>query len=102
MPGSFRTEFVSDPPPRTIADYAATAHAFADRVADGAGKQPGDPKQAALAMIEAVEAEHPPLYLVLGTDALQRTRENQAALASDLSAWESVSVGTDYAAEARF
>jgi hypothetical protein len=80
-----------------IDDYAPTAHANVASLHEIVGKRVGDPKLGALAMIKAVEAETPPMHLVLGSDALGYLREHLAQLTSDLSAWESVSLSTDFA-----
>jgi hypothetical protein len=80
-----------------IDDYALTAHANVTSLYEIVGKRVGDPKLGALAMIKAVEAETPPMHLVLGSDALGYLREHLAQLTSNLSAWESVSLSTDFA-----
>jgi hypothetical protein len=36
------------------------------------------------------------LHLLLGSDALRRTRAQLAQLTSDIERWESVSLGTDF------
>lgn len=100
-PGAFRTDFLSDHSIRysdhRIDDYAPTAHANVAYLNEIVGKRVGDPKLGALAMIKAVEAETPPMHLVLGSDALGYLREHLAQLTSNLSAWESVSLSTDFA-----
>jgi hypothetical protein len=45
-----------------------------------------------------VNADTPPLSLVLGSDALTRTRARQAQRALDLAAWETTTIGTDFPA----
>ncbi len=101
-PGAFRTDFLSDHSVRKsvngIADYASTAHAIVARLDAMAGKQLGDPVRAAAAIIAAVNAPNPPLNLVLGSDALARTRARQAQLSADLAAWETTTIGTDFPA----
>ncbi len=101
-PGAFRTDFLSDHSLRRssgagLADYAATAGATRERLAAMAGKQPGDPARAAAAIIEAVRSPAPPLHLVLGPDAYERTREMLQAFSATLEAWKHVSLGTDFA-----
>ena len=99
-PGGFRTDFLSDHSIRTsdrsIEAYSQTAHANVDHLGEIAGKQIGDPARGARAIMRAVEADEPPMHLVLGSDALRRTRQNQDRLAADLDAWESVSLSTDF------
>ena len=99
-PGAFRTEFLSAASIRRsenrIEDYDGTAGKNVDYLATIAGKQAGDPERAAEAILAAVEAERPPLHLVLGTDALRRTREKLATLSGELDAWQQLSASTDY------
>lgn len=99
-PGAFRTDFLSERSIRAsaarIEDYAPTAGAVVAYLEKIAGKQPGDPARGARAIIEAARAEAPPMHLVLGTDALRRTREKQQKLAADLERWESVARSTDF------
>jgi NAD(P)-dependent dehydrogenase (short-subunit alcohol dehydrogenase family) len=91
-PGAFRTEFLSRRSlrtiPTTIADYDGTVGAVLQRLVPGDGLQPGDPRLAAEAIIDAVTAPEPPLDLVLGADALERTRRNFERLSGDLDRWE--------------
>lgn len=47
------------------------------------GKQPGDPHKAALAMIEVVESDDPPLRLLLGADAIGLWEAKQAAIGGE-------------------
>jgi NAD(P)-dependent dehydrogenase (short-subunit alcohol dehydrogenase family) len=101
-PGAFRTDFLSDRSIRrggtSIEDYATTAGAAERRLATMAGRQPGDPARAAAAIIEAVRSDKPPLHLVLGSDAYQRTREVLEAFSAELDAWKQVCLGTDFGA----
>jgi NAD(P)-dependent dehydrogenase (short-subunit alcohol dehydrogenase family) len=99
-PGAFRTDFLSERSIRdasaVIADYASTAGAMRAVLAKMAGKQIGDPLKAAAAIFRITREPQPPLHLVLGSDALRRTREQQAQLAADLERFEAFSLGTDY------
>ncbi|HEV2524227.1 MAG TPA: short-chain dehydrogenase/reductase, partial [Gammaproteobacteria bacterium] len=60
------------------------------------GKQEGDPKKAALAMIQVVYSENPPLNFPLGKIALGRIRDQMSRIEEDLAAWEKVSIKTDF------
>jgi NAD(P)-dependent dehydrogenase (short-subunit alcohol dehydrogenase family) len=99
-PGAFRTDFLEPTSLRTVshrlADYEATSGANLDRLGGLAGKQLGDPVKAVRAIIEAVEAPHPPLHLILGSDCLERSRANAARLAEDMDRWEHVSRETAF------
>ncbi|WGM45373.1 3-phenylpropionate-dihydrodiol/cinnamic acid-dihydrodiol dehydrogenase [Brevundimonas sp. NIBR10] len=98
-PSAFRTDWagrsaneIVDP----IEDYAATAGARRAQVRGWSGAQPGDPKRAAKAIIDAVEAETPPLRLLLGKMALQGGRAKIEALRADFDAWADVTEGADF------
>ena len=98
-PGYFRTDFLNDSmrtAKATIADYADTAGSTIKTIAERNGKQPGDPRKAARAIIKAVESPHPPLRLVLGGDAVERVTNKLAAVRHDLDDWREVSMGTDF------
>jgi hypothetical protein len=64
-----------------------------------AGNQPGDPARAAQALLAVVDAEQPPLHLLLGSDALRRAREKLDALIEEMDRWEEVTRGTDFPRE---
>lgn len=99
-PGAFRTDFLSDHSlrrsPSEIEDYAGTAGAVVSRLDDFAGKQLGNPQRAAEAMIAVAQASEPPLHLLLGSDALKRTEQMQAAFNRDVEMWREVTLSTDF------
>lgn len=99
-PGAFRTDFLTDHSIRIsqpqIADYQPTSGKAVQHLADINGKQLGDPALGAEAIIKAVESETPPLHLVLGSDALQRTHAKIQAMTTLLNDWEAVSKSTDF------
>jgi NAD(P)-dependent dehydrogenase (short-subunit alcohol dehydrogenase family) len=99
-PGAFRTDFLSGHSIRRtrsdVDDYAATSGRTVDGLLARDGKQAGDPERAARAIIEAVEADEPPRDLLLGDDALQRTRSRLDRFENDVSRWEDVSRSTDF------
>ncbi len=100
-PGRFRTDFAGRSLTQSvdsIADYAATAGARRIEAGTGYDTEPGDPARAAAAIIAAVEAERPPVLLMLGTDALDGARDLIAKRLVDFERWEQVSRGTDYPA----
>jgi NAD(P)-dependent dehydrogenase (short-subunit alcohol dehydrogenase family) len=99
-PGAFRTDFLSATSlrtiPVTIPDYDGTAGATLDRLVPLDGLQLGDPQRAVEAIINVVGAPEPPLHLVLGSDAIERSRANIAALVDDIDRWEHVSRETTF------
>ena len=99
-PGAFRTEFLSADSVRRsgwrIEDYDQTAGSNIEHLATIAGRQAGDPERGARAILAAVDADQSPLHLVLGSDALRRTREKLRTLTAELDAWQELSTSTDY------
>ncbi len=98
-PGAFRTDWAGRSmlrAERSIADYDASAGAFRRMLAEHNGKQSGDPRKAAEAIILAVESAEPPLHLLLGPDALRMAGEKLGVLTTELLKWAPVSAGTDF------
>jgi NAD(P)-dependent dehydrogenase (short-subunit alcohol dehydrogenase family) len=99
-PGAFRTDFLSAHSIRktgtALEAYAATSGKAVRYLAQLEGRQPGDPERGARAILQAVDAETPPLHLVLGSDALQRSRAQVALMSRELDTWEAVTRSTDF------
>jgi NAD(P)-dependent dehydrogenase (short-subunit alcohol dehydrogenase family) len=97
-PGSFRTDWAGRSMQRTersISDYDASFDPVRKAREEKSGKQLGDPRKAALAILQLIESANPPAHLLLGSDAVRLVRERLAQMATDIDAWESVSVSTD-------
>jgi NAD(P)-dependent dehydrogenase (short-subunit alcohol dehydrogenase family) len=89
-PGAFRTEFAGSKnmrPARRIDAYRAVIAPVEAYLYGSDGKQPGDPRKGATAMIAAVESAEPPLRLLLGSDAIALWEKKQAALTAELAHW---------------
>ncbi len=101
-PGAFRTDFRGPESIKQsvgqIADYDDTAGKSRSGTQAGHGKQQGDPAKGALAIIKAVEAEKPPIHLLLGSDTLQPVRDRLDALRAEIDAWEETTLSTDFTA----
>lgn len=88
--GAFRTDFLTDHSSSIsnsqtrIADYLPTSGRVVQHLADIKGKQLGDPDLGAQAIVKVVEAENPPLHLVIGVNALERTRAKIQSLTKNL------------------
>jgi NAD(P)-dependent dehydrogenase (short-subunit alcohol dehydrogenase family) len=94
-PGSFKTDFASrslvliKPTPAYSPVHDALSRAWRDSPA-------GDPTKAAQAMIKVVEAENPPLRLVLGADALGMIRHKFNSVLTEQMQWKDVSLSTEF------
>jgi NAD(P)-dependent dehydrogenase (short-subunit alcohol dehydrogenase family) len=98
-PGAFRTDFAGRSLTQsmtTIADYADTAGKRRKEVDTVHGTQDGDPAKAAAAIITAVEADDPPAFLLLGTDALSNYRSVADGRAAEIKKWEKLTASTDF------
>ncbi|GLU38458.1 MULTISPECIES: oxidoreductase [Pseudomonas] len=97
-PGSFRTDWAGRSmvrSPRSIADYDALFDPVRQARQEKSGKQLGDPRKAARAMLEAIASTNPPAHLLLGSDALGLVRQKLEALEEEIAAWEATTRSTD-------
>ncbi|MDN4591825.1 short-chain dehydrogenase/reductase [Xenophilus aerolatus] len=98
-PGPFRTDFLGRSiasAGRRIEAYAQSAHARRLYRESNDGKQAGDPMKAVAVMLQAIDAEHPPLHLPLGPAAHRIAEQKLAALRADIDAWRDRSIATDF------
>jgi NAD(P)-dependent dehydrogenase (short-subunit alcohol dehydrogenase family) len=96
-PGAFRTglfrpgaAYMSDEMP----EYAETVGPTREYVRAGHGEQPGDPAKAAAAILTALDADEPPLRLVLGADAIDNIGQHLEAVSAELREWQQVGRNT--------
>lgn len=97
-PSGFRTNWAgksANDSKIKIDDYQSTAAHNQSVIRGYSGNQPGDPVKAAKAIVKAVDAENPPLRLLLGAAALKGAREKLEELRKDFDAWEETTVGAD-------
>ncbi|MDX2702878.1 oxidoreductase [Streptomyces sp. PA03-6a] len=100
--GSFRTDWAGRSMtrvPRSIADYDTLFDPIRSARQAKSGNQAGDPARAARALLRVLDADNPPVHLVLGTDALRLVEEGQRLLREDLAAWADLTVSTDFPAD---
>lgn len=79
-----------------IADYKDTVHIRISSYAKTTGSQPGDPVRGAQAIIAAVNADNPPLHLILSSNGLKMARDNWNELIAEADEWESLATSVDY------
>jgi len=99
-PGAFRTDWAGRSmirSPRSIADYDVLFDPIRRARSEKSGQQAGDPAKAARAILKVVEANDPPMHLLLGSDALKLTRDKLNSLGKEIDTWESVTTSTEYA-----
>ena len=79
-----------------IDDYASTSGEVLKKLQDREGKEPGDPKLAAIAMLQVVESDNPPLRLALGADAYDAISKKLSSVKEELGAWKQVALDTAF------
>jgi NAD(P)-dependent dehydrogenase (short-subunit alcohol dehydrogenase family) len=97
-PGSFRTDWAGRSMQRTarsIADYDASFDPVRQAREEKSGKQLGDPRKAALAMLQVIASPTPPAHILLGSDALGLVRDKLNRAASEMDRWEALTRSTD-------
>jgi NAD(P)-dependent dehydrogenase (short-subunit alcohol dehydrogenase family) len=98
-PGPFRTDFIGrslDRAEHSMEAYQETVGMFLQFLGKIEGSQPGDPDKAAQVLIQIVNAENPPLRLVLGKYAYSKFREKIKFLTQELNEWEAIATSTDF------
>jgi NAD(P)-dependent dehydrogenase (short-subunit alcohol dehydrogenase family) len=97
-PGGFRTDFAGSS--TTLSEghpeYDSTVGATARFQRNYDGKQPGNPKKAAQAIVQLTQAQKPPLRLLLGSDAYNGVEKNDLARLEEAKLWRELSVSTDF------
>jgi NAD(P)-dependent dehydrogenase (short-subunit alcohol dehydrogenase family) len=96
-PGAFRTGLFRPDAAYESAEmpeYAEIVGPTRTYVRTGHGRQPGDPAKAAAAIIAALDADNPPLRLVLGVDAVANVERRLRALLDELETWRSIGEAT--------
>ena len=95
-PGAFRTELVGDAMRHmpSIAAYDATVGGTRAMARNMHGTQQGDPRKAAAAIEEALDAAVTPLRLQLGADAVDAVRSHAETLLRDLAQWQDIALAT--------
>ncbi len=96
-PGAFRTGLFRPGAAYESAEmpeYADTVGPTRAYIRRDHGTQPGDPTKAAQAILAALDADDPPLRLVLGADAIGNIERRLRTLGEELDNWRSLGVTT--------
>jgi hypothetical protein len=81
---------------RTIPDYDALFDPIRATRQANSGNQLGDPARAAKALLQVLDADNPPVHLVLGTDVLRLIQQGQKRLNDDITAWADLTASTNF------
>nr|WP_042195435.1 oxidoreductase [Kibdelosporangium sp. MJ126-NF4]CEL22007.1 Short-chain dehydrogenase/reductase SDR [Kibdelosporangium sp. MJ126-NF4]CTQ92787.1 Short-chain dehydrogenase/reductase SDR [Kibdelosporangium sp. MJ126-NF4] len=98
-PGAFATDWAGRSlvrAPRSIADYDELFDPIRAQRQARAGGGIGDPDRAGEAILAVLDANSPPVHLVLGSDALRLVAEGRRRVQDDIEAWEKLSLSTDF------
>ena len=93
-PGGLRTNFAGGSlrlADKDIAAYVETAHFAKQSLTSGQGKEKGDPKRAAAAILAAIAMDEPPMHLLLGEDALHYAEGQIEVLQREMERWKDYS-----------
>jgi NAD(P)-dependent dehydrogenase (short-subunit alcohol dehydrogenase family) len=96
-PGAFRTNFSGSSlkmAERVMDDYSPSSGKIRWLVPSFDGKQPGDPRKAAKAVLQVVNHPNPPLRLILGADALEHITAKLNKVNEDIRNWQEVTLDT--------
>ncbi|MGW7694329.1 oxidoreductase [Streptomyces asiaticus] len=97
--GSFRTDWAGRSMvrvPRSIPDYDAVFEPIRAARKAKDGNQTGDPARAAKALLTVLDAEDPPVHLVLGSDALRLIEQGRQRIQDDIDDWAQLTASTDF------
>ena len=99
-PGGFRTDFAvaSARLDAGRPEYDAVVGNAVRRQQDYDGKQPGDPRRGAEAILKIAGSDTPPLRLPLGRDALAAIEHADRGRLEELERWRDISASTDFSA----
>jgi len=99
-PGYFRTDLLAPDAlqyaAKEISDYTETAGAVRESVPAMHGKQPGDPRKLALALLSIVNSSDPPLRFLAGSDAVSMFEHKLEEARIDLDQWRDLSISLAY------
>lgn len=105
-PGPFRTDWAGRSasetrPANEITDYADTAGTERAALRANAGREHGDPRRAAAAIVTVVDAESPPHRLLLGGLAYEMAMRKLDGLRAEFTAWEHLTRGAYFPVDAQ-
>jgi NAD(P)-dependent dehydrogenase (short-subunit alcohol dehydrogenase family) len=99
-PGAFRTSFAGGALQQSatrLDAYEDSVGGFRSALPETDGEQPGDPAKAAAAILRALDSEHTPLRLALGTDAVDAISAYLDGARAELAAWATAGRDTGFA-----
>ncbi len=99
-PGAFRTQayagFADEPVGESIPEYQPMLREVREAMVSADGKQPGDPRRGARAVLAAMAQEPPPQRLVLGNGGFDAVADTLESALAELRRNENLSRGADF------
>ncbi|WP_369692783.1 SDR family NAD(P)-dependent oxidoreductase [Flavobacterium psychrotrophum] len=100
LPGYFRTNFLESSslatPKNALDAYSSVRESQRMHEIEINGNQPGDPAKGVAEMIKIAEGDAAPLYLFLGTDAVDMAEKKLELIKNEIETWRSVSSATNF------
>jgi NAD(P)-dependent dehydrogenase (short-subunit alcohol dehydrogenase family) len=97
-PGAFATDWAGRSlarVPRGIPDYDELFDPIRARRQALAGQGIGDPDRAGQAILTVLDADTPPVHLLLGSDALRLVTAGRQRVQNDIDTWQDLTLSTD-------
>lgn len=102
-PGSFRTRayagFAAEPVIEQFEDYHPMLERVRTSMIERHGRQPGDPRRGARAVVDALRSDDPPEHLVLGNAGHGMVMATLESLLQEIRAYEAVARSADFPAD---
>ncbi len=98
-PGGMRTDYAGrslHQTRRIIDDYDGAARQARRILAEHGGHESGDPARVAQAILTVVDAETPPLQLLLGADAMHYATRQLARFQAEIGEWAALTMSTGF------
>lgn len=100
LPGYFRTSFLTSDslvlPKNQMDEYEEVRAVQQLHQEQINGNQPGDPEKGVAAIIQTAGIANPPLYLFLGSDALELAKQKISMINNQIDTWKAISTSTDF------
>lgn len=100
LPGYFRTNFLESDslitPAKQMEEYKEVRNVLSIHQNQIKGNQQGDPVKGVAEILKVAGIENAPLYLFLGSDALQMAQNKISFLHNETENWKHVSTATDF------
>ncbi|MBP2058451.1 NAD(P)-dependent dehydrogenase (short-subunit alcohol dehydrogenase family) [Lactobacillus colini] len=99
-PGFFRSEFLTKNSTKfgdiEIADYTERSKKYQDFFIEQNGKQPGNPKKLAKALVQIGHEDNPPVHFVAGEDAIGAAEDKIKKLQADIDRYRNISTDMSF------